>query len=480
MIDRVALFVTCLADTLFPEVGKATVTVLERLGIEVVFPAEQTCCGQMHANSGYPAEAELLARRFVEIFEPFEAVVTPSGSCAAQVREHYPGAARRRRPRRAGADVGALAVPHRRARGRGRRLGLRGHGRLPPDVPFAAAAARRRRAAAAAARGARASSSSSFPDAEECCGFGGTFAVKNADVSAAMLDEKLAAIARLRRGERLRLRQLVPDAHRRRAAPPRLERAAGAPRRDPRLVSERESEASRRRARPESFPQAAPAALAESRRCGRTSATRRRSIRASAPAVVAEVPDWELLRAAAAAIKDETLARLDEVLVELEASVQAAGGVVHWARDAAEANEIVTALVRAEGADEVVKVKSLATDEIRLNEALEGAGIRPIETDLAELIIQLADERPSHLLVPAIHKNRAEIRDLFRDAARAARPLRRARPSSPRRRGSICARRSCARGSRSRARTSPPPTPARSASSSRRATAACARRCRRC
>src|SRR6478609_9205475 len=88
MADRVALFVTCLADTLFPQVGQATVTVLERLGIEVVFPLEQTCCGQMHANSGYPVEAEVLARRFVDVFAPFDAVVTPSGSCAAQVREH--------------------------------------------------------------------------------------------------------------------------------------------------------------------------------------------------------------------------------------------------------------------------------------------------------------------------------------------------------------------------------------------------------
>ena len=91
MIDRVALFITCLADTLYPEVGKATVTVLERLGVEVVFPPEQTCCGQMHANSGYPGEAAQLARRFVEIFSPYDAVVTPSGSCAAQVREHVPG-----------------------------------------------------------------------------------------------------------------------------------------------------------------------------------------------------------------------------------------------------------------------------------------------------------------------------------------------------------------------------------------------------
>jgi len=86
MVDRVALFVTCLADTLFPQVGQATVTVLERLGIEVVFPLEQTCCGQMHANSGYPGEAELLARRFVEVFDGFDAIVTPSGSFVSATR----------------------------------------------------------------------------------------------------------------------------------------------------------------------------------------------------------------------------------------------------------------------------------------------------------------------------------------------------------------------------------------------------------
>jgi L-lactate dehydrogenase complex protein LldF len=169
-----------------------------------------------------------------------------------------------------------------------------------------------------------------------------------------------------------------------------------------------------RNARPESFPQAATAALANTRmRANIRRATG--SIRSKRAAVVAEVPDWDLLRVAGAAIKDEALTTLDAVLVELESSVRAAGGTVHWARDAAEANEIVIGLIRAEGAEEVVKVKSLATDEIQLNEALEGVGIRPIETDLAELIIQLAGERPSHLLVPAIHKNRAEIRDLFRD-----------------------------------------------------------------
>src|SRR5207302_4191232 len=85
----------------------------------------------------------------------------------------------------------------------------------------------------------------------------------------------------------------------------------------------------------------------------------------------------------------------------------------HWARDAAEANRIITELVQATGADQVVKVKSLTTDEIHLNKALAAAGIRSIETDLAELIIQLAGESSSHILVPAIHKNRAEIRELF-------------------------------------------------------------------
>jgi L-lactate dehydrogenase complex protein LldF len=99
--------------------------------------------------------------------------------------------------------------------------------------------------------------------------------------------------------------------------------------------------------------------------------------------------------------------------VQLEASVQAAGGQVHWARDGAEANAIVAGIVRGHGASEVVKVKSLATDEIRMNEALAAEGITAQETDLAELIIQLGDDEQSHILVPAIHRNRAEIRELF-------------------------------------------------------------------
>ena len=161
------------------------------------------------------------------------------------------------------------------------------------------------------------------------------------------------------------------------------------------------------------FPEAAPAALANDQlRANIRLATT--TIRAKRAAVVSELPDWQALREAGGAIKERTLRRLDEVLLELEASVTRAGGTVHWARDAEEANRIVVELVRATGADEVAKVKSLTTDEIGLNDALAASGIRPVETDLAELIVQLAGERPSHLLVPAIHKNRTEIRDLFR------------------------------------------------------------------
>src|SRR6202042_458409 len=129
---------------------------------------------------------------------------------------------------------------------------------------------------------------------------------------------------------------------------------------------------------------------------------------------VAELADWEELRQAAKAIKDHTLAHLDTYLLRLEANVTQAGGHVHWAADAGEANAIVTGLVRAAGADSVVKVKSMATQETGLNEALAADGIHALETDLAELIVQLGHDRPSHILVPAIHKNRAEIGELFR------------------------------------------------------------------
>ncbi|MEU0638568.1 LutB/LldF family L-lactate oxidation iron-sulfur protein [Streptomyces albidoflavus] len=129
--------------------------------------------------------------------------------------------------------------------------------------------------------------------------------------------------------------------------------------------------------------------------------------------VTAELPDWEALRDAGSAIKTDTMNRLPELLEQLERKVTEAGGTVHWARDADEANAIVTRLVAATGSEEVIKVKSMATQEIGLNEHLESQGVRVYETDLAELIVQLADDKPSHILVPAIHRNRDEIREIF-------------------------------------------------------------------
>jgi L-lactate dehydrogenase complex protein LldF len=162
----------------------------------------------------------------------------------------------------------------------------------------------------------------------------------------------------------------------------------------------------------EPFPVAARRALGDAQ-LRRNLAKATSTIRAKRARVVAELPDWEELREAGRAIKAATLAHLDHYLCQLESEVSARGGTVHWARDAREANQIVTELIQAAGATEVVKVKSIATDEIGLNDALAEAGIEAIETDLAELIVQLGHDRPSHILVPAIHRNRAEIREIF-------------------------------------------------------------------
>ncbi|MBG6095460.1 lactate utilization protein B [Nocardioides luteus] len=167
------------------------------------------------------------------------------------------------------------------------------------------------------------------------------------------------------------------------------------------------------------FPTAAREALADSQlRHNLAHATG--TIRAKRARVVAEVEDWEELRLTGAAVKERALLDLDTQLVRLEETLTANGATVHWARDAAEANAIVASIAKAHAAEEVVKVKSMVTQEIGLNEALAADGIAAWETDLAELIVQLGDDLPSHILVPAIHRNRAEIREIFRSRMAAA------------------------------------------------------------
>jgi L-lactate dehydrogenase complex protein LldE len=200
---RVALFITCLADTLFPDVGRATVAVLERLGHEVVFPEEQTCCGQMHANSGYRREALPLVRRFARAFDEAgaDAIVCPSGSCAAMVHEQYRGLA-------AETGDGALVATVDRLVPRVFELSQFLVGELgvedvgaayPHRVTYHPTCHSLRLLRVGDAplrllRAVRGIDLVELPEALTCCGFGGTFAIKNADTSTAMLADKMRAV----------------------------------------------------------------------------------------------------------------------------------------------------------------------------------------------------------------------------------------------------------------------------------------------
>jgi L-lactate dehydrogenase complex protein LldE len=180
---RIALFATCIGDTLFPEACRATMRVLERLGHEVVFPAEQTCCGQMHLSSGYADEAAKLGRRFVEIFGAYETVVSPSSSCVGTVRELY------------GLDnvfelsellVSKLGVED---------VGASFAGRVTyHPTCHSLRVTRVGEAPLRLLRNVRGLELVELPRDDECCGFGGTFSIKNADTSSAMLADKCDAV----------------------------------------------------------------------------------------------------------------------------------------------------------------------------------------------------------------------------------------------------------------------------------------------
>jgi L-lactate dehydrogenase complex protein LldF len=160
------------------------------------------------------------------------------------------------------------------------------------------------------------------------------------------------------------------------------------------------------------FPEAARVALGDARlRANLRLATT--NIREKRARTVAEVDDWQELREAGRLIKQDVVANLDRYLVRFEEAVIRAGGQVHWARNGEEAARVVLDVARRHDVREIVKVKSLTTDELALNERLAAAGVTAVETDLAELILQLDGDWSSHILVPAIHRGRAEIRDLF-------------------------------------------------------------------
>ena len=198
---RIALFVTCLVDGLVPAAGKATVAVLERLGHEVVFPAEQTCCGQMHVNTGYGPDAVGLVRRHVAVFEPYEAVVAPSASCVGSVRHQHATVARSAGDEALAARATAVAAKtYELSELLVDVLGVTDVGAsFPHRVTYHPTCHSLRLLRVGdrplrLLREVRGIELVELPRAEECCGFGGTFAVKNAEVSTAMLADKMAGV----------------------------------------------------------------------------------------------------------------------------------------------------------------------------------------------------------------------------------------------------------------------------------------------
>ena len=195
---RVSLFITCFNDTLFPSTGRAVVELLERLGHEVDFPEEQTCCGQMHFNTGYAEEAATLVRRFVRVFATAEVIVCPSGSCAGMVRDAYPRVAEQAGDAALAEEVRALAARvYELSELLVDRLGVEDVGAyFPHRVTYhptchSLRLLRLEDKPLRLLRAVRGLELVELAEARECCGFGGTFAVKNADVSTAMLADKV-------------------------------------------------------------------------------------------------------------------------------------------------------------------------------------------------------------------------------------------------------------------------------------------------
>ena len=506
---RIALFATCLADAMFPRAAQATVVLLERLGHEVVFPAGQTCCGQMHVNTGYRREALPLVRHHVEVFERAladgaDAVVAPSGSCVGSVRHQHAGLAldagdealAGRAEEVAAPDVRALRAARRRARRHRRRRPLPAPRDLPPDLPLAADAARRRQAAAAAAGGARHRPRRAarrrpvlrvrrHVRAEErrhLDGDAGRQAGRGRDD---------------RRRGRDRRRLLVPDAHRRRPVP---RRRAGGPGRS---TSPRSSRARAGRRRCEHLPRHAASASRtrpSAARCAASTRSRRRPHGAgerpaapqprprhrarsapSGPRSSARCPTGRSCATPAPRSRTTSWPACPSCWSSSRRrSPPAAARCTGPATPTRPTGSSPTSSAPP-GADQVVKVKSMATQEIGLNEALADAGHRR-GRDRPRRAHRAARRRQA-----VAHPGAGDPPQPGRDPRRSSSSTCPAwTPPSPTSRGCwrwprapTCAARSSPPGWRSAAPTSPSPRPARWPWSSPRATAGCASPCRR-
>ena len=404
MIRRVALFVSCLVDQFYPQVGFDTVRVLERAGLEVIVPPDQTCCGQPAWNSGYHDEARgvLEAAGRCLASADVDAVVVPSGSCAAMMRvssaelTDSPPAVFQRTYELSELLVHQMGIEDIGARFEAKVVYhdschlLRGLGESVAP-----------RRLLGAVKGLELLE---MPEAE-CCGFGCAFSIKMPAIANAMRSDRIDAIVAsganavvsADMGCLMHLSGGLSDKGGR--------GADSASRGGPGQIMK-------------SFTDRVEEALTNSGlQRALTSGTRlARQNRAEAfEWMQGEGLETEQMREAAHRTKMEILGDLDRWLDRLEESVVANGGVVQRAGTAAEACDYILRLADDNDVRSVVKSKSMVTEEIDLNERFERAGIEVLETDLGEYIIQLAQERPSHIVAPAIHKSRSDVADLYHE-----------------------------------------------------------------
>ncbi len=415
---RVALFIPCYVDQLYPDVGMATVEVLEKLSVEVEFPEGQTCCGQPMANTGCAADTAPLARRFLEVFRDASYVVSPSGSCVSMVRNHYdqflqgqPGFEELKGKVYELCEflTDVLQVQH----WEGRfpyRVGLHQscHGlrelRMGPCSERMEPGCSKPRKLLEMLEGIE---FSDLQRPDECCGFGGTFAVNEEAISCMMgldrlADHEQAGTQVLTAPDVSCLMHMQGLLQRRKDKMHVMHIAQILAGRKRRLMA----------ASLHDHPAQAELFVHNQQRAHWHDQALW-FVRAKRDRAAATLPEWELLRENAAAIKRHTLANLADYLEQFAREAEQQGARVHWASDAEEHNQIVLRILQQHGLTRVAKSKSMLTEECHLNPFLEREGIEVIDTDLGERIVQLRQEPPSHIVLPAIHIKKEEVGQVF-------------------------------------------------------------------
>ena len=471
---RIGLFIPCYIDAFFPEVGIATLELLERFGHDVAYPHDQTCCGQPMANSGFNAEAADTEALFVRNFSGFEYVVAPSGSCVHHVRDNFDAIEQTDAVKEVRARTYELVeflhdilkvdafpwarFPH--------RVGLHNscgtlrqlkHAR-PSELhePFFS----KPMDLLSKVEGIE-FVEPARPD--ECCGFGGTFSVFEEVVSTKMGYDKVRDHAQAG-AEYIVSADSSCLMHQQGCAerigvPMKFIHIAADPERSQRMSTARENRSDGAMLHPELRAENDPDAIVrDGRRLDHAEGAskplrpqppepqpRGARVRGNRPIDQAEaaarfiaapehekmhderlwdlrqkrdremhgIPEWEELRSLASAIKEHTLTHLDKYLDQFEANARSNGIHVHWARDGAEHNQIVHGILRDHGAKSLIKSKSMLTEECGFRPYMASVGIEVIETDLGERIQQLDNEDPSHVVVPAVHKLRTDVAEVF-------------------------------------------------------------------